>query len=152
MMDHMILVPLDGSELAEQALPIAVNLAKASSARIVLERVFLEQHEPGLGPGDDIYEHWSDAEAYLANVARKLAAEGLSVEKNVRYGTAVEGILTEIDVSHADLVVMCTHGRTGLAQALIGSVAAELLSRSPVPVLLIGPAVVRTTTLGESVA
>ena len=88
----------------------------------------------------------------MAGVAGKLAAEGLSVDANVRYGSAVEGILTEIDASHVDLVVMCTHGRTGLAQALIGSVAAELLSRSPVPVLLIGPAAVRTTTLGEPVA
>ena len=50
-MDRTILVPLDGSELAEQALPIAVNLAKASSARLVLERVFLEQHDASIGPG-----------------------------------------------------------------------------------------------------
>ena len=152
-MDRTILVPLDGSGLAEQALPLAVNLAKASSARLVLERVFLEKPTtPALALGDDIYECWSDTEAYLAGVARKLAAQGLSVETNVRYGTAVEGILAEIDASHAELVVMCTHGRTGPAQALIGSVAAELLSRSPVPVLLIGPAAVRTTTLGEPVA
>ena len=52
-MDRTILVPLDGSELAEQALPIAVDLAKASGARLVLERVYSEQHKPALVLGDD---------------------------------------------------------------------------------------------------
>jgi nucleotide-binding universal stress UspA family protein len=152
MMYRTILVPLDGSELAEQALPHAVNLARASGARLVLVQLYVEQHELDSSLGDEIYETWSDAEAYLADVARPVAAEGLPVEIRAKYGSAVEGILSEIVVSDVDLVVMCAHGRRGLTPVPLGPVAAEMLRRSPVPVLLMGPTALRTTTPGEPVA
>ena len=55
------------------------------------------------------------------------------------YAAAAAGILTEIDVQNADLVIMCTHGRSGLGRWIYGSVAEEVLAHSPVPVLLVRP-------------
>ncbi len=136
-MYRKILVPLDGSELAEEALPIAVNLAKAGGARLVLVRVVREHVAPGTSLGEAIYETWNEAEAYLAGIAGQVAAEGLPVEHCTKYGTALEGILAAIDFYQADLVVMCTHGRSALPHVLFGFVAVEVLRRSPVPVVLV---------------
>ena len=132
-----ILVPLDGSELAEEALPIAVNLAKAGGAQLVLVRVVREHVAPGMSLGEAIYETWNEAEAYLAGIAGQVAAEGLPVEHCTKYGTALEGILAAIDFYQANLVVMCTHGRSALPHVLFGSVVVEMLRRSPVPVVLV---------------
>jgi nucleotide-binding universal stress UspA family protein len=81
----------------------------------------------------------AEAERYLANVAARMAEQGVVVEETIPYGEATRGILTEIDLRSVDLVVMSTHGRTGLNRLISGSVAQELLARSPVPVLLVPP-------------
>ncbi len=136
-MSSTILVPLDGSEVAELALPVATNLARAGGARLVLVRVVWTPGVPGIGPGEAIFNAWSEADAYLIGVAKQLAASGVSVERRVRYEHPVEGILAETAAEHADLLVMCTHGRTGLARLLYGSVAAGVVHSSSVPVLLV---------------
>lgn len=81
-----------------------------------------------------------EAGRYLAGVAEELAEEGIQAETAVPYGSAPDGILTEIGLHSADLVVMCRHNRPGLVMLLAGSVAQAVIARSPVPVLLVPPA------------
>jgi nucleotide-binding universal stress UspA family protein len=81
----------------------------------------------------------AEAGHYLASIAAKLAETGIPVEWATPYGPAAEGILTEIDLHLADLVVMCTHGRSGLDRLISGSIASAVLTHSPVPVLMVPP-------------
>jgi nucleotide-binding universal stress UspA family protein len=127
-MVRCILVPLDGSTLAERALPYATALAGASGARLVLVRVAA----PGAGP-DGVRE----ARAYLAQVAAGLTSEGRQVETAAPAGDVVDEICAEARRQNADLLVSATHGRGGLGRWVYGSVAAALLARSQLPVLLV---------------
>ena len=77
--------------------------------------------------------------SYLAGLATGLRQEGVTAEVAVAFGEAIDGILTEMELHSVDLVVMSTHGRSGLSRMLGGSVAQGLLTRSPVPVLLVPP-------------
>ncbi len=81
----------------------------------------------------------AEAERYLNNIAAPLAGLGIQSKTAVPYGSVVKGILTEIDLYKADLVVMCAHGASGLNQLIGGSVTLEILTHSPVPVLLVPP-------------
>jgi nucleotide-binding universal stress UspA family protein len=137
--DHMlatILVPLDGSQLAEQALPYAERLAEATSARVVLSRVLplavLERPEADLESADQ-------ARAYLQGVADRLTSKGRVVEATTPWADPASEILEQVGSTHADLVVMATHGRSGPGRWLYGSVADEILRRAPVPVILVPP-------------
>ncbi len=147
-----ILVPLDGSPLAEAALPGIVALAKRHGAEIVLLRV---AHAAAL-PGPNLVEAQvtvvQEAEAYLAEVVRRLAAEGVSASSAVRYGGTPEEILDDIRVRHPDLVAMSTHGRTGLTHLLLGSVAEQVLRASSVPVLLFPARALRAAPAGVPAA
>lgn len=131
-----ILVPLDGSPLAEAALPGVVALAKRHGAELALLRV---AHVPAL-PGRNLVDAQAaavqEAEAYLAEVTGRLDREGVSTSSVVRYGGTPGEILDDIRVRRPDLVAMSTHGRTGLTHLLLGSVAEQVLRASPVPVLL----------------
>lgn len=131
-----ILVPLDSSELAEAVLPQIVQLAKRHGAEL---RLFRAAHAHALRDADLATAQLrvlQDAEAYLAGVAHRLAAEGVSASPAVRYGGTLEEILDDIWVNRPDLVAMSTHDRTGLTHLLPGSVAEQVLRASPVPVLL----------------
>lgn len=79
----------------------------------------------------------AEAERYLAGIAARLTGEGMRVETAVPYGRAADGILTEIELRKADLVVMSSHGRSGLARLIAGSVTQAVISRSPVPVMVV---------------
>ena len=138
-MYRTILVPLDGSELAERALPIATALAKPSGARLMLVRAAWAHVLAGVDPTDAQVKAVREAEAYLQGVTGRAATQNVRAEARVPYDTAAEGILMEVDDSDADLVVMCTHGRSGLGRLIYGSVAEEVIRRSPVPVLLVRP-------------
>ncbi len=131
-----ILVPLDGSPLAEAALPSLIGLAKRHGAALRLLRVVHVNalRETGLAAAQIRVVH--EAEAYLEGVARQLAANGVPVTPVVRYGETPEEILEDIRVQRPDLVAMSTHGRTGLSHLVLGSVAEQVLRASPEPVLL----------------
>lgn len=132
-----ILVPLDGSPLAERALPYATALARAVGGRLILARA---AHEAVLAGTDRTGAQVAvirEAEGYLAGVAEGLTSAGLHVDAAVTYGGAVEGILLEADARRPDLIVMATHGRGGLGRWVYGSVAEAVLARAPVPVLLV---------------
>ena len=132
-----ILVPLDGSRLAEAVLPHIVRLAKRQGAELTLLRV---AHAHALREADLAEAQVrvvQEAEMYLAGVASCLAAEGVRASPVVRYGGGTpEAILDDIQVRRPDLVAMSTHGHTGLTHLLLGSVAEQVLRASPVPVLL----------------
>jgi nucleotide-binding universal stress UspA family protein len=160
-MYNLILVPLDGSALSEQALPLAAALAHAGGARLVLVHAanvtgplgasLTESQRRGIGEEDMNLtgDPWGaertsaevqaveDAGAYLMRVADPLVMAGLEVDLATPFGPAAERILDEIGLRHADLVVMSTHGRSGLGRWIYGSVAEQVLARSPVPVLLV---------------
>lgn len=81
----------------------------------------------------------AEAERYLASIVERLTKEGLEIDAGIPYGEAAAGILTEIELRSADLVVMAAHARTGLGHLVVHSVSQAVVAGSPVPVLLIPP-------------
>lgn len=137
-MYRTILVPLDGSPLAEQALPLARALAHASEARVILLRAV----QPPLVPSAEAAyagepeRSLREAEAYLGRVVERLHERGI-VETAAFPGDPAEAVVQEARLRKADLVVMATHARSGLDRFVHGSVAGAVLARSSVPVLLV---------------
>ncbi len=138
-MYRRLLVPLDGSAFSERALPMAVSIARSLEAHLILTRVVSVATFPGADATDAQVQAVTEAKDYLSDIAASLSGQDLKVEVAVPYDDAAEGILLEIDLRGADLVVMCTHGRSGLGRWIYGSVAEQVLQRSPVPVLLVPP-------------
>ncbi len=144
-----ILVPLDGSEIAERALPYAEILARSNAQRLVLLRV-VQPDNAGVSA-----QAWppsyssliaskaafdsahAEAKAYLADVVSLAIDREIKSEMIVAAGEPVATILKIIDDLGIDTVVMSSHGRAGLGRALRGSVADAVLRRAHVPVLLV---------------
>ncbi|MBI1734713.1 MAG: universal stress protein [Candidatus Rokubacteria bacterium] len=137
-----ILVPLDGSALAEAALSKAVVLAKeADGAGIVLVRATEASTLAGRDPIEAQVAVVKEAEEYLEGVAARVRAEGVKdVTASVWYGPPAPAIVEAADMTRADLVVMSTHGRSGLGRLLLGSVAESVLRATHIPILLLRPA------------
>jgi nucleotide-binding universal stress UspA family protein len=133
MMIETILVPLDGSSLAETALPHARRFALATRAAVVLVRVVRGGRLDDMAPSEAVAE----AERYLRSVAGDLARGGLAAQWEVILGEPVEGILFAAHNHGAGVIVMSTHGLTGLHHALLGSVAEAVLRAAHLPVLLL---------------
>ncbi|HVC80594.1 MAG TPA: universal stress protein [Chloroflexota bacterium] len=130
-----ILVPLDGSELAEKILVPARALATATQARLVLVRgvpfAFSSREQ-------EVAAHAALSEAldYVEAVSRRLQSEGVTAEGAVLPGSPEQAILFAAQMHHVDLIAMSTHGRSGLRHALVGSVAEAVLRHGECPVLL----------------
>jgi nucleotide-binding universal stress UspA family protein len=141
-MYRSFLVPLDGSQLAARAVPLAEKLAARALGRLILMQAATAR---GYAASDPAVQRIAvrSAEQYLGAVAAHLD-EAPRVEQAVFYGAPAEGILEEIQLRGADLVVMSTHGRGGLTRFLLGSVADEVFRHAPVPVLLVPAACERT--------
>jgi nucleotide-binding universal stress UspA family protein len=139
-MFHKLLVPLDGSDSAERAVPYAVRLARAGRGGIALVQVAVAQ-PPMLVDGVDWGQYQTqavdDAERYLSAMARKLADQVPVETVVVPIGSAAFQILAQVRHLKTDGIVMATHGRTGLAHLLFGSVAEAVLAQSEVPVFLV---------------
>jgi nucleotide-binding universal stress UspA family protein len=143
-----ILVPLDGSDLAEAALPHARTLAQCYDAEIVLLRVpvpHLREHPPTMGQlfpdaiaqqEELVQQHIQD---YLERAAGPFHECGVRVNIEMRAGHVADAILDVADEGGVDLIVMSTHGRSGLSRWLIGSVANKVVHGAKVPVLLVRP-------------
>ncbi|OGP69435.1 MAG: hypothetical protein A2169_14890 [Deltaproteobacteria bacterium RBG_13_47_9] len=137
-----ILVPLDGSELAKKALDHAEKLAKIFDAEIILFQVvpFMPIYgSPELVTPLIVDEKQKEvAERYLTNLAEEMKKRGHKVTSMVRTGqqVAVE-IIDFAKERGADLIVMCTHGRSGITRWVLGSVAHKVLTRAETPILLI---------------
>ncbi len=132
-----ILVPLDGSGLAEAALARAVSLA-GDDGIVMLLRAAEAHTIPGADPTDAQVEVVREAEEYLAGIAARLEQPGgKKVETSVWYGPAASSIVESARVRKADLIVMTTHGRSGLGRLILGSVAESVLRGTSVPILLL---------------
>lgn len=142
-----IMVPLDGSELAERALPPASALARRASAEVALiqsiywARMAVADYPYGYGAAIGDAELLEEAEAgardYLAGISQRLTREGLTVVTEVRLDPAADAILAGAAEQHADLIVMSTHGRGGLGRWVLGSVADRVLRGATIPILLV---------------
>ncbi|HEX2348384.1 MAG TPA: universal stress protein [Ktedonobacterales bacterium] len=137
-----ILVPLDGSSRAEQALPIAGRIARWSGASVVLVRgitvpaMFGVMYEGQALKWRSYLDEQGEAQAYLGAVAQSAYLAHAQVETHVAFGAAADVIVNTAVKREADLVVMMSHGRTGLGRWMLGSVADHIAHHSPIPVLI----------------
>lgn len=139
-----LLVPLDGSEVSESIMPQVVSVAKPSNAMVIL----FQAHEPIEPPvrevmGEDIATKVDtvtreDTQAYLDKIAGDLANQGIKSETVLAQGKPAEAIIQYAATHAVDLIIMATHGRSGISRWAFGSVAEKVLRQSSVPVL-IGP-------------
>jgi len=143
-----ILVPTDGSDTAEAAVDRAVDLAANYDATIhALYVVDVDAVNYSLGTEqvdrlrqgklDDMPEVKAAADAATSYVADAAAAAGVPVEQHVRAGQPARVIERVIDDLGVDLVVMGSHGRSGISRALLGSVAEKVLRKTKIPVLVV---------------
>ena len=138
-----ILVPLDGSTVAEQVLPSAASIAQALRAEMILFQVPIVYVSGSLI--GEWYLPWQgvlktaeqDAQAYLNRVAYRLKEQGVNVSKAMQIGAVAESIIAYAEANRIDLIAMCTHGRTGRGRWILGSVADRVLRASSIPILLV---------------
>jgi nucleotide-binding universal stress UspA family protein len=149
-----ILVPVDGSSLAETAVDHAIDLAREPGAGIVLLRA--AEAQLGFPPADPVEAQVSavrEAEEYLVRVAERVRRAGVDrVETSVWYGAPATAIVEAAGFQRPDLIVMTTHGRSGLGRLIMGSVAESVLRSTTTPILLLraGNAPVEVPRGGEA--
>jgi nucleotide-binding universal stress UspA family protein len=143
-MFQRILVPLDGSPRAEQALPVAAWLARASGGSAVLLQVVTPPIDYGGGLAQApllteqvIESELAKASSYLDQVAKSRELAEIKTTTDVVFGLPAPNILDAAMSNSADLIVMCSHGRTGFTRWALGSVAQKVALHSPVPVLVL---------------
>lgn len=169
-----ILVPLDGSDFSRSALDALARVFEPERCRLVLFRVgssppsvggpprrrrpmpselMLEEPEEETHVWDS--QEWESSRQALRDEispdVRRLEREGWRVELATAFGDPADEIVAYGEREHVDLVVMATHGRTGLARVLLGSVAERVLRGSHVPVLMVRPEELRGDGAGEGV-
>ncbi|WP_165423001.1 universal stress protein [Ktedonosporobacter rubrisoli] len=140
-----ILVPLDGSKRAECAVPIAARLARAFGGTIFLVRVVntVPSSLPSAPARPMLIQTVSNvdrelAESYLQGIASSGLLAGISLQTVVPFGLVPASILTTAADKHADIIVMCSHGYTGITRWwMIGSVAAKVAPFAEIPVLVL---------------
>ena len=134
-----LLVPLDGSRLAEAALPVAGYLARTLHARLTLLHI-IEENPPERIHGEPHLQDAQEAQEYLKDAARRLLPGLPDVEEHVhRQGEkdVARSLATHMEELDADLIVMSTHGRSGVRSLLIGNIAQQVISISKTPILLV---------------
>jgi universal stress protein A len=140
-----ILVPHDFGDAAEAALVYAIRFASAFGARITLLHAFDDPAEGADAAADLVSELEPDlsekigrqASKELEKVAAPLRGSGVEITTKVRCGRPWREIDSEATEGHFDLMVIGTHGRTGVAHALLGSVAEKIVRTAPCPVLTV---------------
>lgn len=136
-----ILVPLDGSKLAEEAVPAAIAFAQraGTNGKLILLRVSKEDYlvySRG-GPFEVPSHVHQEIDTYLTSVEQEVKAQGIPVEVVRTEGDPATAIVDLAHDHHADLIVMVTHAREGMSRVIHGSVADRVLQGAPVPVLLL---------------
>jgi nucleotide-binding universal stress UspA family protein len=141
-----VMVPLDGSELAECVLPHVEEVAGGCSIKkVTLVRVVEPLHlyggmESRIGP-EERRKLEADAvniaRSYLDQVAKRLKEKGLAVESEVLYGKVADELTAYVDKNGVDLVVISTHGRSGVSHWVWGSVADRILRSVCVPIFMV---------------
>ena len=136
-----ILLPLDGSQLAESAIPTAAALAETLKAQVTLLHV-IEKNAPEKIHGQRHLVNEEEACNYLADVAEGRFAGDVKVHRHV-HSEVVERVSASI-VQHSDefdpdLIIMCAHGQSGFHDFVLGSIAQQIIASGTVPVLLLRP-------------
>jgi nucleotide-binding universal stress UspA family protein len=139
-----VLVPLDGSARAEQALPVAARLTGAVGGTVVLLRVVTIPNEfvayvtlEPIATQSVINATLEEARTYLKSLAGSPSLQGVQTETEVILGQAAASILSVVDSHHIDLIVLCSHGYTGMKRWILGSVAEKVSQLAAVPVLVL---------------
>ena len=138
-----ILVPLDGSARAEQAIPVAARIARALGGSVILLRVATAPVDTGKYSSTSGYvEETVDADltgatSYLENIAGSNELDGIKTEIKTFVGAVAPTILSAAQSFHAHLIVMCSHGYTGFKRWALGSVADKVARHSSIPVLVL---------------
>jgi nucleotide-binding universal stress UspA family protein len=146
-MYNKILVPLDGSEFSEHALEALINIATSPGD---IDIILLEVVEPpvtpywgGTGAISEAHEVQKQAEtsaaAYLSKLASRLKKKKLSVKTAVVAGIPADVILDYANQNSVDLIIMSTHGRSGISRWFFGSVAEKVTRHATIPVLISPP-------------
>jgi nucleotide-binding universal stress UspA family protein len=139
MVTHL-LVPLDGSKMAEAALPAAVFLAKKCHAGVTLVHV-IEKNAPRAVHGQQHLRHAEEAASYLA-FARRAFPEEVPLDCHVheaKVDNVAESIMAHAIELNADLIVMCSHGRGRALHLFLGSIAQKVVAMGTLPVLITHP-------------
>src|SRR2546428_3409119 len=134
-----VLVPLDGSPFAEMALPRAIGLLRGNpSATLILLRAVEAKTLPGVDPTEGQTAVVGEADAYLKAVAARLENETMAlVVRSMWYCSAAKAIVEAARIRRVDMIVMSTHGRSGLRRLVRGSVAESVLRSTQTPILLV---------------
>ncbi len=158
-MFYRILVPLDGSSRAEQALPVAARLARFSNGTVVLLRVVSPPTELVTFPATDPEIIWKlidtdfeEARNYLESITNGSNLVGVHTKTAVMIGQPAATILSIADTQQIDQIVLCSHGYMDMKRCALSSVAQQVAYQAPVPVLLLregGPALVGTPPYAE---
>ncbi|MBP9500856.1 MAG: universal stress protein [Candidatus Promineofilum sp.] len=147
-MYQTILVPLDGSELAESVLPHVEGLAMLFKSAVVLLHVMELPHLVGLPKGDiydslpqmtpaEVNDQMGEARHYLDRVVEHMDKKGIVARGLVEYGPVVTTIMRVARQLEVDLIAMASHGRGGLTDVYYGSVAGGVLQRIDRPLLIV---------------
>jgi nucleotide-binding universal stress UspA family protein len=145
-----ILVALDGSPLAEKGLENAIATAKQNPGSKLVLLIILQASAlgEGISYGSGAFEQLQSqinqvseeaSRKYMDNLVTKFKGEGINMQVEIGWGNAAEGIVNYVEKNAVDLIVITTHGRSGLGKFFLGSVASKVISTSPVPVLVIPP-------------
>ena len=150
-----ILLPTDGSECSGKALAYALSFAKQYGARVVVLHVIDRRWEEqtrvvSAEVGQDLTQKIRDgyaeeARGILREAADAAAKTGVSVETRVLTGVPYEDIVRVAEELPADLIILGTHGRTGMSHLLLGSVAERVIRLAPCPVLTVKPKAAENT-------
>ena len=141
-MYRKILVPLDGSKVAEGVLPHAKSLAYSEGAELILLTVGANPaldyafSDPGLAQ-QAIQEQEDRSSKYITEIEAQLKSAGFKTSTQMRVGSVADVILGVVEELQVDVIAMSTHGRTGPARWLLGSIAERVVRNSNIPVLLI---------------
>ena len=142
----LILCPTDFSDPSREALRIAGELATHFEAQILL--VHIVPFLPRVPSARDLVFDFSkyeelltaDAEKNLHKLKEELLGKNLKVRSHLGHGPAAQEVLLIANAEHVDVIVMATHGATGLQRVVFGSVAEKVVREAPCPVLTIRPA------------
>jgi nucleotide-binding universal stress UspA family protein len=137
-----VLVPLDGSTRAEQALPIAAHIARVNDGTLTLLRVvtfpvYVDPFSVQIRADEIMKAGIAEAKSYLAQVLTANILEGVEVKTEVCVGIPAQEILEVAQAQQVDLIVMCSHGTTGLPRWVLGSVAQQVVRQCLIPVFIL---------------
>jgi nucleotide-binding universal stress UspA family protein len=137
-----VLVPLDGSKLAEQVLPTIIPVAAALGCEVTLFRVLVDTAGPFTGrwyllQNSSFETADQGARSYLERLASHVKEQGIRVSTAIQLGPVAKSIVDHAEGHDVDLIAMCTHGRTGIARWALGSVVARVLRAGDKPILLV---------------